>query len=144
MSGIGLPKETVLALAVCFFLSLKVKERHKLKYWERRRKTNSFIAESEVAMSKKQELMNFLSLHVFNPVLDSPSASKELKSGINLTIARMNQRDAMGMVQYFWSAVIGTERSIGFAHRMRQEGFTRFEEVLEEFRVRFDDDWLRS
>ena len=56
----------------------------------------------------------------------------------------MSQRDAAGMVQYFWSAVIGTERSIGFAHRMREEGFARFEEVLEEFRIRFNDTWLRS
>jgi len=48
------------------------------------------------------------------------------------------------MVHYYWSAIIGTERSIGFAARMRQEGFTRFEEALEEFRVRFDDAFLRS
>ncbi len=95
-------------------------------------------------MTKEQELMEFLRTRVFQPVLDSSTASKELKGGVNLTISRMNQRDAAGMVQYFWSAVIGTERSIGFAHRMRQEGFTRFEEVLEEFRVRFNDAWLRS
>lgn len=90
-------------------------------------------------MTKEQELMDFLRTRVFQPVLDSPNASKELRSGVNITIARMNQRDAAGMVQYFWSAVIGTERSIGFAHRMREEGFARFEEVLEEFRIRFND-----
>lgn len=95
-------------------------------------------------MTKEQELMAFLHQHVFDPVLNSPTASKELKSGVNLTITRMSQRDAAGMVQYFWSAVIGTERSIGFAHRMREEGFARFEEVLEEFRIRFNDAWLRS
>ena len=88
--------------------------------------------------------MDFLYENVFEPVLSSPNASKKLKSGVNLTIARMNQRDAAGMVQYFWSAIIGTEHSIGFAHQMRQEGFTRFEEVLEEFRERFNDAWLRS
>lgn len=95
-------------------------------------------------MTKEQELMNFLQERVFQPVLDSPTASRELKSGVNLTIARMNQREASGMVHYFWSAIVGTERSIGFAHRMRQEGFARFEEVLEELRVRFNDAWLRS
>lgn len=95
-------------------------------------------------MTKEQELLAFLHQHVFDPVLNSRTASKELKSGVNLTIARMSQRDAAGMVQYFWSAVIGTERSIGFAHRMREEGFSRFEEVLEEFRICFNDAWLRS
>lgn len=28
------------------------------------------------------------------------------------------------MVQYYWSAIVGTERSIGFAALMRQEGFS--------------------
>lgn len=95
-------------------------------------------------MDKKQELMAFLHQHVFDPVLNAPTASKSLKSGINITIIRLNQRDAAGMIQYFWSAVIGTERSIGFADHMRKEGFTRFEDVLEEFRDRFNDAWLRA
>jgi hypothetical protein len=56
---------------------------------------------------------------------------------------RMEQRDASGMIQYYWSAIIGTERSIGFAALMCQEGFERFEEALEQFRVRFDDQFLR-
>ena len=93
-------------------------------------------------MTKEQEILSFLNERVFNPILESPDASNELKQGVRLTIMRMDQRDAEGMIQYYWSAIIGTERSIGFAHRMREEGFTRFEEVLDEFRSRFNDDWL--
>jgi hypothetical protein len=55
----------------------------------------------------------------------------------------MEQRDAAGMIQYYWSAIIGTERSVGFAAQMRKERFSRFEEALEEFRLRFDDAFLR-
>jgi hypothetical protein len=55
---------------------------------------------------------------------------------------QMEKRDAEGMVQYYWSAIVGTERSIGFAALMRQEGFSRFEEALEEFRFQFNDDFL--
>ena len=95
-------------------------------------------------MTKEQEIMNFLQERVFQPVLDSKTASRELKSGVNLTIARMNQRDAVGMIQYFWSAVIGTDRSTEFARRMRAEGFVRFEETIDEFRDRFNDNWLRT
>lgn len=87
--------------------------------------------------------MAFLHERIFNPILTSGAASEPLKQGIRLTIMRMERRDAAGMVQYYWSAIIGTERSIGFAARMRQEGFTRFEEALEEFRVRFDNAFLR-
>lgn len=92
---------------------------------------------------KEQEIMAYLRDRIFDPILSSPNASASLKQGVRLTITRMEQRDAAGMVHYYWSAIIGTERSIGFAARMRQEGFTRFEEALEEFRVRFDNAFLR-
>jgi hypothetical protein len=47
------------------------------------------------------------------------------------------------MIQYYWSAIIRTERSIGFAALLRDEGFERLEEALEEFRIRFDENFLR-
>jgi len=95
-------------------------------------------------MTKEEEILSFLSQHVFDPILNSPGASKELKSGVNLTIARLKQRDAVGMIHYYWSAIVGTEKSTKFARLMKKEGFTRFEEVLEEFREKFNDRWLRS
>lgn len=64
--------------------------------------------------------------------------------GIRLTVTRMDNREAAGIVQYFWSAVIGTDRSVVFACQMREESFTRFEEIIEPFRERFYDKWLRS
>ena len=76
-------------------------------------------------------------------MLTSTAASDSLKSGIRLTIIRMEKLEARKMIQYFWSAIIGTERSFGFAARMREEGFTRFEEIFEEVRVRFDDRFMR-
>jgi len=47
------------------------------------------------------------------------------------------------MIQYYWSAIVGTERSVGFAALMRKEGFGRFEEAIDEFRVHFDNKFLR-
>lgn len=87
---------------------------------------------------KEDEIMRFLHERVFDPVLASPIASEKLKQGVRLTITRMRQRDADGMVHYFWSAVVGTERSTSFAAQMRKEGFDRFEEAIEEFRERFE------
>lgn len=57
---------------------------------------------------------------------------------------RMEERDALGTVQYYWSAIIGTPRSKGFAAQMRKEGFGRFEEALEEFRDLFDETFLKK
>lgn len=93
-------------------------------------------------MTKEQEIMNYLNLRIFNPVLNSNRASTTVKKGIRYTIMRLEQRDAKGMVQYFWSAIVGTEKSIPFSEHMKQEGFDRFEDVIEGFRVKFDDKWL--
>lgn len=87
--------------------------------------------------------MEFLHERIFDPILLSPGASENLKQGIRYTIMRLEQRDAAGMIQYYWSAIVGTDPSIAFAARMRQEGFDRFEEAIDEFRVRFDDRFLR-
>src|SRR5437660_9334104 len=73
-------------------------------------------------MTKEEEVMGFLGDRVFDPILDSPQASKGLKSGVRMTRTRMQKRDAAGMVAYYWSAIIGTDRSTKFARQMRAEG----------------------
>lgn len=60
-----------------------------------------------------------------------------------MTRMRMKERDAKGMISYYWSAIVGTERSVGFAKKLKDENFIRFEEVIDEFRIRFSDEWLR-
>jgi predicted glycosyl hydrolase (DUF1957 family) len=95
-------------------------------------------------MPKEDEVMEFLHQNVFDPILNSQDASDSLKKGVRYTIMRMQERDAAGMVSYYWSAIVGTEKSTEFARMMRSEGFTRFEEVIDEFRDRFNDSWLTS
>jgi predicted glycosyl hydrolase (DUF1957 family) len=94
--------------------------------------------------SKEKQIMDYLMSNVFNPILNSDKATNSLKQGVRLTIMRLNERDAVGMLSYYWSAIIGTERSTKFAKLMKKEGFVRFEELLEEFREKFDDKWLKS
>jgi hypothetical protein len=95
-------------------------------------------------MTKEDEILAFLDENVFDPVLSSDKASDRLKAGVRLTEMRLRERDARGMIQYYWSAIVGTDRSVPFAKDMRAEGFTRFEECIDEFRRRFNDDWLRG
>lgn len=94
-------------------------------------------------MTKEQELMDFLHEKVFDPILLSKTASSKIKSGVKLTISRMNRLPAEKMVQYFWSA-LATENAITFSKHMKAEGLTRFEDVMEEFRDRFHDKWIKS
>ena len=93
-------------------------------------------------MTKEQELMAFLHEKIFNPVLDSPKVPANIKSGVNLTIARMTRLSAEKMIQYYWSA-LSTDNAINFSKKMKEEGLPRFEDILEEFRDKFNDEWLR-
>ncbi len=95
-------------------------------------------------MTKESEILVFLHRYVFDPILNSDNASDKLKQGVRYTIMRLEQRDAKEMIQFYWSAIIGTERSTEFARQMKAEGFNRFEEVIDDFRDRFNDEWLRS
>lgn len=100
------------------------------------------ITNNHVIMNKDKEIMEFLHQRVFDPILDGDYSSS-LKNGVRYTIMRMENLDASGKVKYFWSAIVGTNRSISFAGKLRDEHAVRFEDVLEEFRVRFNDSWLR-
>lgn len=94
-------------------------------------------------MTKEEELMAFLHEKVFDSILNSKDAPANIKSGVNLTIGRMNRLSAKKMVQYFWSA-LATDSAISFSKKMKAEGLPRFEDVLEKFRDRFNDAWLRG
>lgn len=88
--------------------------------------------------------MNFLNKNVFNPIINSFSASQKLKIGVRQTKMKLRHKDASGMIMFFWSSIVGTSRSTPFAAQMKKEGFVRFEEVMDEFRLKFNDEWLRS
>jgi len=97
-------------------------------------------------MTKEDEILDFLNEHVFQPILDSDTSSVSLKRGVRSTLMRMRKLSAEKMLHFYWTAIVGTEKSIAFARMMTQEGFSRFEDadVLEEFRLRFSTKWLRS
>jgi hypothetical protein len=94
--------------------------------------------------TKETEIMYYLKEKVFNPILNSEKASTSLKQGVRMTISRLEALPASSMVKYYWSSIIGTEKSPNFAKKMKDEGFIRFEELIEEFRLKFNDEWLRS
>jgi hypothetical protein len=95
-------------------------------------------------MTKEEEIMTFLHEKVFDPILNSDKYDKKAKQGIRLSIIRLNTRDAKGMLSFFWSSIVGTVRSVQFSGHLKKEGAPRFEDVLDEFREKFDDKWLRS
>lgn len=87
--------------------------------------------------------MNFLHERVFDPILASKEAPANIKAGVNLTIGRMNRLPAEKMIQYYKNSLF-KKNSVKFSKLKKSAELPRFEDVLEEFRDRFNDEWLRA
>ena len=91
-------------------------------------------------MTKEQEILDFLEVNLFNPILQSPSSAERFKSATRGLLLRMKQRDAQGMIQYFWNTVVNTNaKHANYGRMLQNEGFPEFEEVVNNFRVRFKE-----
>lgn len=91
-------------------------------------------------MTREEEIMAFLHMSIFDPILNSTKASEKLKSATRGASIRFKQRNAQKMIEYFWAEIVGTpERSTKYGRLMKGEGFTQFEEIADEFRVRMKD-----
>lgn len=98
-------------------------------------------------MDKKREFVTYLEENIWSEAerVGRENNNMTLVKGIRLTRIRITQLPtAEKMVHYFWSAIQGTDKSINFSEIMKEYGLTRFEDVLEEVRTRFNDDWLRA
>lgn len=96
---------------------------------------------------KKQEFLNYLESNVWSEAerVGLLNHDTSLIKGIRLTRIRIsNLPTVTQMVHFFWSAIYGTEKSINFSDKMKQYNLTRFEDILEDVRVKFNDNWLRA
>lgn len=93
-----------------------------------------------------KDIMNYFDEKIFNPAISYAKQNKNstILKGINITRARMNMLSSIKKIQFFWSAITGTERSIRFSDIMKENGISRFEDVLEEVRIKFNDEYFKS
>lgn len=91
-------------------------------------------------MSKEQEILNFLEVKMFTPILESSSTSERFKKATRGLRIRIQQRDAQGMIKYFWNTVVNDKaKDATYGRMLKNEGFPEIEEVLNEFRVLFHE-----
>lgn len=91
-------------------------------------------------MTKEEEILNFLELRMFVPILKSHAASDRLKKATRGLRLRLKQRNAQEMVQYFWNNVVDTQaKHATYGRMLYNEKIPDFEEVVNDFRVRFKE-----
>lgn len=91
-------------------------------------------------MSKELEILNFLEVKMFTPILESSSTSERFKKATRGLRIRIQQRDAQGMIKYFWNTVVDSKaKHATYGRMLNNEVFPEFEDVVNEFRVRFHE-----
>ncbi|AHF06849.1 hypothetical protein [Desulfitobacterium metallireducens] len=91
-------------------------------------------------MTKEDEILDFLEARMFAPILNSPATSERFKKATRGLRLRLKQRDAQGMVQYFWNTVVDANaKHANYGRMCQNEKILEFEEVVNDFRVKFKE-----
>lgn len=91
-------------------------------------------------MTKEQEILDFLETKMFTPIQKSPAVSERFKSATRGLRLRMKQRNAQEMIEYFWNTVVDAKaKHANYGRMLQNEGFSEFEDVVNEFRIRFKE-----
>lgn len=95
---------------------------------------------------KQKEIMEYFDEKIFQPALSFAKENRNttVLRGVNLTKARMSRLPSDKMIMFFWHAIVGTDKSIKFSDILKENGILRFEDVMEEVRVKFDSKFLKS
>ena len=97
-------------------------------------------------LQRCQEMDNYFNAKLFEPTIKYATDNniKEIAQGARYTRMRMSQLDSKKKLQYFWSAIQGTEKSIKFSKLLKDNGVLRFEDILEEVRTKFNDEYFKE
>ena len=95
-------------------------------------------------MNKKQELLEFLQQELFNPIIDSPYVSLELKYDFITILDTLRNFSAEGILLYFWNMMANEEVQMIFSNRLMDEGFYNYPDLVTTFKNHFTYEWLLS
>jgi hypothetical protein len=84
-----------------------------------------------------QEIMDFLDERIFNPIENNPAVPESIRRKNRFTRDNISKLPRESMIKYFWSSIVS--EGIAFSNEKRNAnlGLPKFEDILEEFRVRF-------
>ena len=95
-------------------------------------------------MNKKDELLDFLQKELFDPIINSPYASSELKYDFMTTLETLKNFSAEGILLYFWNMMASDEVQMIFSNRLIEEGFDNYTSLVNTFKNHFTYEWLLS
>lgn len=97
-------------------------------------------------LEKQKEMIDWLDENMFNinSRLGKEIKNKQIINGTNLTRGRMLQLPPEKMILFVYSAINGTNKSVRFYGILRENNAVTFEDVFDEFKEKFNNEWLNS
>ncbi len=95
---------------------------------------------------RKEEMLNYFNETIFEPAIQYGTENNipEMSQGARYTRMRMQQRNPEGILHYFWSAIVSTEKSISFSKLLKRHNVVRFEDIIDDVRDRFGNGYIDS
>ena len=95
-------------------------------------------------INKKQLLIDYLDSNLFIPIMYSPSVSPQLKYDLQHTRFLFDQFCAEGIINYIWNMFASKDVEMILANHLMNEGFYNYQQVINDFNLKFTYDWLMS
>ncbi|WP_304393404.1 hypothetical protein [uncultured Clostridium sp.] len=95
---------------------------------------------------RKEEVFNYFNETIFEPAIQYGKEHNipKMSQGARYTRMRFQLLSPDKMIHYFWSAIIGTEKSIPFSKLLKDNNVLRFEDIIDEVRDRFGNEYLNG
>ena len=95
-------------------------------------------------MDKKQQLLDYLEQNLFKPILSAPYTSYQLKEDFLYVQQTIKDFSAQGILYYVWNILANKDIAPLMADRLNDEGFTSYNQILNNFKTEFPYEWLTS
>lgn len=95
---------------------------------------------------RKKEMLNYFNETIFEPAIQYGKEHNipKMSQGARYTRMRFMLLSSDRILQYFWSAIIGTEKSIPFSKLLRDNNVLRFEDIIDEVRDKFSNEYFNG
>lgn len=95
---------------------------------------------------RKGEMIRYFNETIFEPAIQYGIEHNipKMSQGARYTRMRFKLLSSDKILHYFWSAIIGTDKSIPFSKLLKDNNVLRFEDIIDDVRDRFGNDYFNG
>ena len=95
---------------------------------------------------RKEEMLEYFNETIFEPAIQYGKEHNipKMSQGARYTRMRFQLLTSDKILHYFWSAIVGTDKSIPFSKLLKDNNVLRFEDLIDDVRDRFGNGYFEE